>query len=1070
MLPTAAPLLHLRGDNTNVHLANQSTVEATKKGLLLLPLSVKTEVKALVVPSLHEPLLSVANLCDKDLRVVFTKDGCDIYSSTDLPLTSKPVRKGYRRRNLYYLSAEPVSSNLSLVSSATPAENSLLGYHICFSHIGLRPLKQLFKLGGIAPTILNKVDFQQCPVCVQSKLPRRELKSRQPYRLKEPGELIHSDVGSHEVNLREGYRYYVTFVDDCSKFTFVFPMKFKNNVFNCFKLFRASFEKDGKHPIRALRSDNGGEYISTEFTSYLASAGICHEPGPSHSPELNGVAERTNRTISNHIQCALLQAKVPKLFWADALRHSFHSFDSFLCKTPLGFKAPSAILGFRPVNLSTLHPFGCLSWYKVPEANRKKLDPKGRAAMLLSYLFDGNGYCLWDLGKCQVVKSRDVVFQDFTFPYTTELSATPPAIQEEIVWPQLTSEAVPALPTKVSLQQTLTPDMPLLDVQLEPRFDLRLSTSIHAVPTSPAPSSISLPSPQEPDIPEAPTEKPDGVVLITLPPLPDSPSPQPQGNPIAPSGIVSVPDSPNTGHAPSSPPRQRSGRERRAPDHYGRWAKSAKVDKDLDTPKTWRQLLNSPHKARWLKAADDEFASLLGMNTWKLVPRPHKRKVIKSKWVFKIKRRPNRSIQKLKGRLVAMGYTQVHANNWKGRQVDFKTAFLNGWLDEPVHMEQPPGFANPHHPDWVCEVSRSIYGLKQSPRQWNIELHKALLELGLTNSKYDPTLYFRVCDNNLVGALTIHVDDLAIIGEPSFVDDIILALGERFTIGANEDIHHFLSMKITRNVPNRHVFMLQSHYINELCERFLDGKHTSVSTPTDTNFKRLHRRWPEERPSSGPYNQLIGSLLCLSQCTHPNVAFAVNRLSQHLRDPSEAHWHAGVWILNYLVSTKLLKLKLGGKLDCCGYSNLDWAEERDDRRSTSAYTYCVSDGAILWKSQKQATVSLLSTEAEYEALSDSCKEGLWLRHLLTELCLQPDTPIPLHVDNEGAEALAKNPKNHARTKHIHAHYHFIRECVQDDKISLLHVSTHKMLADMLTKPLNRVLLEKNWLRFGLVDL
>jgi hypothetical protein len=153
-------------------------VEATKKGLLLLPLSVKTKVKALVVPSLHEPLLSVANLCNKDLRVVFTKDGCNIYSSTDSQLTSKPVGKGYRRGNLYYLSAEPVSSNFSLVSSATPAENSLLGYHIRFSHIGLRPLKQLFKLGGIAPTILNEVDFQQCPVCVQSKLPRRELNSR----------------------------------------------------------------------------------------------------------------------------------------------------------------------------------------------------------------------------------------------------------------------------------------------------------------------------------------------------------------------------------------------------------------------------------------------------------------------------------------------------------------------------------------------------------------------------------------------------------------------------------------------------------------------------------------------------------------------------------------------------------------------------------------------------------------------------------------------------------------------------------------------------------------------------
>jgi hypothetical protein len=176
-----------------------------------------------------------------------------------------------------------------------------------------------------------------------------------------------------------------------------------------------------------------------------------------------------------------------------------------------------------------------------------------------------------------------------------------------------------------------------------------------------------------------------------------------------------------------------------------------------------------------------------------------------------------------------------------------------------------------------------------------------------------------------------------------------------------------------------------------------------------------------------------------------------------------------VRILNYLVSTKDLRLRLGGDLTLSGYTDSDWAEDRDDRRSTSAYTYRVGDGAISWKSRKQATVSLSSTEAEYKALSDSCKEGLWLRHLLTELRLRPDTPIPLHVDNEGAEALAKNPEHHARTKHIHARYHFIRECVQNEEITLLHVSTKDMLADMLTKPLARVSLEKHRHMFGIVE-
>jgi hypothetical protein len=165
--------------------------------------------------------------------------------------------------------------------------------------------------------------------------------------------------------------------------------------------------------------------------------------------------------------------------------------------------------------------------------------------------------------------------------------------------------------------------------------------------------------PKDPDPPIQPLDKPNDIVLISLPPLPEPPPPTPQDTPAAPSGIASVPRSPSTAQTPSLPPRRQSGKERRAPDRYRSWAKSSKAVKDLDTPKTWQQLLKSPNKTRWLKAANNEFASLLGMNTRKLVPRPKKRKVIKSKWVFKIKRRPDRLIQKLKGCLVAMGYTQV---------------------------------------------------------------------------------------------------------------------------------------------------------------------------------------------------------------------------------------------------------------------------------------------------------------------------------------------------------------------------------------------------------------------------
>jgi hypothetical protein len=321
------------------------------------------------VPALHEPLLSVAGMCDEGMTVVFTKASCDIFDTQLVQVSGTPNGRGYRRGKLYYLPSEPVSSLSSASFVSPPQDNSLLGFHFRYSHIGLKPLKLLLKLNNIVPSVMNEIAVQQCPVCVQSKMPRNKFKSRSPYRSTFPGQLIHSDVGSYEVILREGYKYFITFIDDCLKFLHVFPMKYKSDSFSCFKLFRAFFEKTESHKILSLRTDNGGEYVSKEFESYLESSGIKHEPGPPHSPELNGVPERTNRTISNLVRAALLQANLPKSFWADALRHSLFPFNSFPCNTPMGFKSPASILQAHETDLKLIHPFGCLVWYKTPEAD-----------------------------------------------------------------------------------------------------------------------------------------------------------------------------------------------------------------------------------------------------------------------------------------------------------------------------------------------------------------------------------------------------------------------------------------------------------------------------------------------------------------------------------------------------------------------------------------------------------------------------------------------------------------------------------------------------------------------------
>jgi hypothetical protein len=182
----------------------------------------------------------------------------------------------------------------------------------------------------------------------------------------------------------------------------------------------------------------------------------------------------------------------------------------------------------------------------------------------------------------------------------------------------------------------------------------------------------------------------------------------------------------------------------------------------------------------------------------------------------------------------------------------------------------------------------------------------------------------------------VHVDDLAIPVEPKFVDDLIVQLGRQFTIRADEELHHFLSLKVEHNFDGHLVYLSQAHYINDMQACFLGDSSIKVPTPTDSNFRLLVPCLPDKQLSTGPYNQLVGSLLWAAQCNRPEISFAVNWLSQFLRNPSNAHWKAAPQVLHYLVSTFHLRLRLGGALTCTGYSGLDWSEDRLDHRSTLA--------------------------------------------------------------------------------------------------------------------------------------
>lgn len=344
----------------------------------------------------------------------------------------------------------------------------------------------------------------------------------------------------------------------------MYPLKSKDQAFQSFTHFRALFEKTGEHKIQELRSDNGGEYVNVKFKDYLLQSGIEHDLGPPHSPELNSVAERAKRTLAEKVRCLLTSSRTPKMFWADALRHIMFSFNSVPCHTPGGFNSPNNINELSSIDPNNLRPFGCLVWYKVPEAGRKKLDPKGRASMLLSYIEHNARYFLWDLKKKCAVKSRDVLFVENVFPYNTSLISPPASLLPvEIEWASSRTPSKlappPAPPVTTSDPSTQPLTVPHR-VSVTP-VKRRLQDSIHAPENRRHAHLVPLPdSDEEAD--------------ASPPPPPATPAPQPQRATTP----VPEPERPVVLHRrrpnpPSPAVPRRSTRTSTAPDKLGTWAK-----------------------------------------------------------------------------------------------------------------------------------------------------------------------------------------------------------------------------------------------------------------------------------------------------------------------------------------------------------------------------------------------------------------------------------------------------------------------------------------------------------------
>lgn len=976
---------------TPIYMADDTIINATSIGPIVPPIPIPS-IPGLVVPGLAENLLSIGQLADHDVTSVFTKEGVEFYKS---PVDIAGVKLGEGSRvNKKYM-VRPITA---LHTSTLPA--SLLTWHLRLSHLGETSIRRLHAQGVIKVNDWDRQGLETCIACKEGRFVRRKFGSRDKYRAKRVLEVIHSDVCQLSHPSHDGYVYFVTFIDDYSKLTVVYLLQYKSQVYESFLHFINHAERETGQKVVELRSDNGGEYVSTRMKTWCAEHGIKQVMGPPHTPELNGIAERYNRTLLHRLKPSLKHSTLHQSYWSDALSYAVWTTNRSPTRTNLGFKTPYEVYKGSLPSMSHAQIFGAKGCYLVPSANRKKLDNHTRRCYFLGVLPNGDGMKVLDASSKKVIKTRDAFFhQDFLMEQPNHKN-----------------------------HQDLSSFVPSTSPWLYPE--------------------------------------------------------QEQGGAVDPQDIAAhqEPEDQYQGPGPQEEPHnpQRPQRARRQPIWYGNVR--AHTAAAGQSP-TYKSAMKSSDSLEWKSAMEAEINKLVERGVFSLVPKPKDCKIISSRWHLKKKLNLDGSVKKFKARLVARGFSQrpgidytetfapssrqeslkaflaVNGNrDWEVIQMDIVGAFLYGGLDEEIYMSQPEGFIDPDHPEHVWRLNASLYGLKQSARQWYTCFTDQLKLMGFKAAQVDPTMYILHQEGVAVATIIVHVDDILLAGKTSCIEQIENTLQEKFQLTRNDEVSQFLSFDISRDRESRTFTMNQSSYVNDLVEQYGLEDARSVTTPCDENFKDLCKNDDPSLVTSHPYCNLVGALLWLSNGTRPDITFAVNRLSAFMSSPTDVHWKAAQRVLIYARDTSQFSITLGGhNLELSGHSDSDWAEQREDRRSTTGFIFYLGNSPVSWKSRRQPTIALSSTEAEYMAITDASREAIWWRAIMNELeFIDLSKPTIIHYDNKGAGDLARNPCHHSRSKHIDVKHHFIRECISNLSINIKQVSTSEMLADILTKPLKRV--------------
>ena len=756
--------------------------------------------------------------------------------------------------------------------------------------------------------------------------------------------------------------------------------------------------------------------------------------------EQNGVAERLNRTLTTKIRSMLVGAGLPTKLWGEAAYTACYLSN----RTPRHYNdrtaTPEEMWTGKKPDLAHLRVFGCVAYAQLAKEQRGKLDSTSIRGVFAGYTLTSRQYRVYNPETQTVERYSTVKFDE----------------------KRKGGELLDSSHNQGQLM--LEEDTSATRSEIPKPWEEDNGDTIVVQPRTPQ-------SPEEED-------NDDEEDTITVQGDSGSQSPQPERMEDA-------------GEAAAGR-QSRSGRNIRLPGRY----QARQVTTEIVTPATYEEAITSPQKKQWEAAINEELQSLAAHNVWELAEAPKGTNIVSCKWVFKLKRLPNGQIDRYKARLVARGFSQKHGIDYyetfapvvrmeslrillaiaaredlEIHQMDVITAYLAGDLEEDIYMEAPPGLRNATQK--VYKLRKGLYGLKQSARVWNQRIGKKLRESGMIAINSDHSVWV---DQNRNLILALYVDDIVLLARDiqtiQWIKDI---LNKNFNMKDLGPISMVLGIRIRRDRVRKVLWADQTHYVKEILKEFQYEDCKSLQTPAE-GYDRFRPAGTDDTAYESParYQRAIGKLNWLVRGTRADLAFVVHKLSQHCHNPCVRHWNGVQQVFRYLKGSQGLTLRYArDDQDLLGYSDTDYASDASDRKSTMGYAFILSGAAVTWASRKQQAISTSTTEAEYIGLCNAAKEAVWIRNFLRDVgrsvYASGTNATRILGDNQGALRLVANPEFHSRSKHIDVQYHYVRELLENDTISVDYIRTSEMAADCLTKPLKKVQLKANLEMMGLKE-